>query len=79
VAPQIGLDEQIVTNASETVFDAQISYEFPETSTLAGLKLLAQANNFTDEPTRSFFGVSSQTGTIQRFGRTFFLGATYQF
>jgi phosphoribosylformimino-5-aminoimidazole carboxamide ribotide isomerase len=79
VAPQIGLDEQIVTNASETVFDAQISYEFPETSALARLKLLAQANNFTDEPTRSFFGVSSQTGTIQRFGRTFFLGATYKF
>jgi len=79
VAPQIGLDEQIVTNASETVFDAQISYEFPETSALGGLKLLAQANNLTDEPTRSFFGVASQTGTIQRFGRTFFLGATYKF
>jgi len=79
VAPQIGLDEQIVTNASETVFDAQASYKFSESNALNGLTLLAQANNLTDEPTRSFFGVPSQTGTIQRFGRTFFLGVTYKF
>ena len=79
VAPQIGLDEQIVTNASETVFDGQLSYQFPSTSSLRGLRLLAQVNNFTDEPTRSYFGSRAQTGTIQNFGRTFYFGGTFEF
>jgi phosphoribosylformimino-5-aminoimidazole carboxamide ribotide isomerase len=79
VSPQIGVSELIITSAPETVVDAQISYEFPETSILKGLKLLAQANNLTDEPTRTFFGQREQTGTLQNFGRTFFLGATYKF
>lgn len=79
VAPQIGLNEQIVTNASETVFDAQLSYEFPASSALRGLTILAQANNFTDEPTRSYFGQQAQTGTIQYFGRQYFLGASFKF
>ena len=79
VSPQIGVSELIITSAPETVIDAQLSYDFPETSILKGLKLLAQANNLTDEPTRTFFGQQAQTGTIQNFGRTFFLGATYKF
>ncbi|WP_375421381.1 TonB-dependent receptor [uncultured Sphingomonas sp.] len=79
VAPQFGLSEQIVTNAAETVFDAQMSYEFPEGSALSGMTLLAQANNFTDEPTRSYFGQSAQTGTLQYFGRQFYLGASFRF
>ena len=79
VSPQIGISELIISSAPETVIDAQISYEFPETSVLKGLKLLAQANNLTDEPTRTFFGQRAQTGTLQNFGRTFFLGATYKF
>ena len=79
VAPQIGISELIVTNASETVFDAQVSYAFPDDSLLKGFKVLAQANNFTDEPTRSFFGTTAQTGTLQFFGRTFFLGTTFNF
>lgn len=79
VAPQFGLNEQIVTNAAETVFDAQMSYEFPESSALGGLTILAQANNFTDEPTRSYFGQTAQTGTLQYFGRQFYLGASFRF
>jgi iron complex outermembrane recepter protein len=79
VSPQIGISELVISSGSETIVDAQISYEFPETSILKGLKLLAQANNLTDEPTRTFFGQREQTGTIQNFGRTFFLGATYKF
>lgn len=79
VAPQFGLSEQIVTNAAETVFDAQMSYEFGDNSFLPGLTLLAQANNFTDEPTRSYFGQTAQTGTIQYFGRQFYLGASLKF
>ncbi|MGU3391280.1 TonB-dependent receptor [Sphingomonas sp. M1A8_2b] len=79
VAPQFGLSEQIVTNAAETVFDAQMSYEFPEGSALSGMTILAQANNFTDEPTRSYFGQTAQTGTLQYFGRQFYLGASFKF
>ncbi len=79
VSPQIGISELIITSAPETVIDAQISYEFTNSSIFKGLKLLAQANNLTDEPTRTFFGQEEQTGTIQNFGRTFFLGATYKF
>ncbi|HEX8388657.1 MAG TPA: TonB-dependent receptor [Sphingomonas sp.] len=79
VAPQFGLNEQVVTNAAETIFDAQMSYEFPADSALAGFTLLAQANNFTDEPTRSYFGQQAQTGTLQYFGRQFYLGASVRF
>ncbi len=79
VAPQVGTEEQIVTNASELVIDAQISYTFQEGSALNGLKLLVQGTNLTDEPTRSFFGTQAQTGTIQNFGRSVFVGASFKF
>lgn len=79
VSPQIGISELILTSAPETVIDAQLSYEFPQESLLHGLKLLAQVNNLTDEPTRTYFGQQAQTGTIQKFGRTFLLGATFKF
>jgi phosphoribosylformimino-5-aminoimidazole carboxamide ribotide isomerase len=79
VSPQIGISELVLTSAPETVVDAQLSYEFQEGSALRGLKLLAQANNLTDAPTRTYFGQEAQTGTIQNFGRTFFLGATFSF
>lgn len=79
VSPQIGISELILTSAKETVIDAQVSYAFPETSALKGLKLLAQANNLTDEPTRTYWSNRAQTGTLQNFGRVFFLGATFEF
>ncbi len=79
VAPQVGIDEQIVTNASEFVVDAQVSYTFQEGSPLNGLKLLIQGTNLTDEPTRSFFGAQAQKGTIQKFGRSVFVGASIKF
>lgn len=79
VSPQIGISELILTSTPETIFDAQISYLFPKNSFLSGLKLLAQANNLTDEPTRTFFGQTAQTGTIQNFGRTFYIGGSFSF
>ncbi|WP_374137800.1 MULTISPECIES: TonB-dependent receptor [unclassified Sphingomonas] len=79
VSPQIGISELILTSTPETIFDAQISYQFPKNSILSGLKLLAQANNLTDEPTRTFFGQTAQTGTIQNFGRTFYIGGSFSF
>lgn len=79
VSPQIGISELVVSSGSELVFDTQVSYEFDDKSPLSGIKLLFQVNNLTDEETRTFFGQRAQTGTIQNFGRTFFLGATAQF
>lgn len=79
VAPQVGLNEQITGNASETVVDAQMSYAFQPDSALDGLTLYLQGNNLTDAPTRSFFGLEEQTGTLQRFGRVFYAGATFKF
>lgn len=79
VAPQFGLNEQITGNASETVVDAQVSYAFQPDSALNGLTLYLQGNNLTDAPTRSFFGLEEQTGTIQQFGRVFYAGATFKF
>jgi iron complex outermembrane recepter protein len=78
VAPQFGLNEQITFNNSETIVDLQTSYEFQEGS-LKGLKLLGQITNVTDSPTKSYFGQQSQTGTIQYFGRQYYVGASFKF
>lgn len=74
VSSQMSIDEQITNYASETVVDVQTSYEMTE-----NLKLLFQVNNLTDEPTKSYFGTQAKTGTIQFFGRQFYLGAVYTF
>jgi len=79
ISPQVGLDEQLPNTNSEFVLDYQASYEFPEDSALAGVTLLFQANNLTDEPVTTFFGDEEATGTIQFFGRQFFFGASYTF
>lgn len=79
ISPQIGINQQLPFTNSELVIDYQASYKFPETSRLKGFTLLAQANNLTDEPVRTFFGSEAQTGTLQFFGRQFFFGASYTF
>ncbi len=79
VSPQVGLNQQLPFTNSELVVDYQASYDFPEDSNFAGLTLLFQANNLTDEPVRTFFGNEAQTGTLQYFGRQFFFGASYSF
>ncbi|HBK57143.1 MAG TPA: TonB-dependent receptor [Xanthomonadales bacterium] len=64
---------------SETVFDAQVSYEF-QSGRLKGLTLLGQANNLTDEPFTTFEqGNSRLVIDRQEFGRTFLFGASYRF
>jgi len=57
---------------AETVIDYQASYQVND-----GLGLLFQVNNLTDEPTKSYFGNQNKTGTLQYFGREFYLGFTY--
>jgi len=72
VSEQWGVNEQVVNFGGETVIDYQASYQVSE-----NLGMVFQVNNLTDEPTKSYFGTESKTGTQQYFGRQFFLGLTY--
>lgn len=72
VSEQVAVEAQTVNYDGETVVDYQASYQLNE-----NLGVVFQVNNLTDEPTKSYFGVKAQTGTIQYFGRQIFLGMTY--
>ncbi|MFT5003997.1 MAG: iron complex outermembrane receptor protein [Flavobacteriales bacterium] len=72
VSEQVAVEAQTVNYDDELVIDYQASYQVTE-----NLGMVFQVNNLTDEPTKSYFGVQSQTGTIQYFGRQLFLGMTY--
>ncbi|MCU4676096.1 TonB-dependent receptor [Catenovulum sp. 2E275] len=72
VSDQTAIDTQIVNYDAETVLDYQASYKITEE-----LSVLFQANNLTDAPTKSYFGTEAKTGTIQYFGRQFYLGVNY--
>ncbi|MBX2859543.1 MAG: TonB-dependent receptor [Cellvibrionaceae bacterium] len=72
VSDQVATEAQTVFFSGETVVDYQASYNFTDS-----LSVVFQVNNLTDEPTRSYFNSEDQTGTIQFFGRQFFLGVTY--
>ncbi len=74
VSSQVGINEQITNFDSELVVDFQFGYQFND-----NLKMLFQVNNLTDEPTKSYFGQQAMTGTLQFFGRQYFLGAVYSF
>ena len=65
--------------AAETVVDAQIGYEF-QSGPLEGLSILAQVNNLTDEPFKTFEnGDERRTIDYQSYGRTFAVGMNYRF
>ena len=65
--------------AAETVIDAQIGYEF-QSGPLEGLSVLAQVNNLTDEPFKTFEnGDQRRTIDYQSYGRTFAVGVNYRF
>jgi len=65
--------------AAETIVDAQIGYEF-QAGPLEGLSVLAQVNNLTDEPFKTFQnGDERQTIDYHRYGRTFAVGLNYRF
>ncbi|WP_292070537.1 TonB-dependent receptor [Brevundimonas sp. UBA7534] len=65
--------------AAETVIDAQIGYEF-RSGPLEGLSVLAQVNNLTDEPFKTFEnGDERRTIDYQSYGRTFAVGVNYRF
>jgi TonB-dependent receptor len=74
VSEQVAVEAQTVNFHGETVIDYQASYQIND-----NFGVLFQVNNLTDEPTRSYFGEETNTGTIQFFGRQYFVGANYSF
>ncbi|WP_076410663.1 TonB-dependent receptor [Shewanella sp. UCD-KL12] len=72
VSEQVAVESQLAFFDSETIFDYQASYAFDN-----GLKMLFQVNNLTDEANKTYFGEPHQTGTIQSFGRQYYMGVSY--
>lgn len=66
---------------AETIVDAQIGYDFPDTSALGGLSVYVQGQNLTDQPFVSQFNVPVPEAVIdnQEYGRRFLAGFTYKF
>ena len=77
--PGFGAVGQFVLVEGETIFDAQVAYEF-RGGPLEGLSLVGQVENFTDE---EFVTLQGPTDLFVRdfnqFGRTFLFGAAYKF
>ncbi|QNK02983.1 TonB-dependent receptor [Dyella telluris] len=71
---QMAVNNQMVTFAAETVYDFQASYAFTDQ-----WRAVVQVLNISNQPTRTYFGSDpSQTGTIQYFGRTTYLGVEFK-
>jgi iron complex outermembrane receptor protein len=70
--PTIGADNQL---------DAQIGYTFQPGSRLNGLGILLQVSNVLNSPYRTYFDVGGvQTlETVEKYGRSWLLGASYHF
>jgi len=63
----------------ENVTDAQVSYTFSDSSSLAGLTLLLQGTNLTNEPYRTYAGSTDRPLEYVEWGRTYMLGVNYKF
>jgi iron complex outermembrane receptor protein len=74
-----GLDRQYVL--AETIFDAQVGYDFPTTSDLAGLSVFISGENLNNErsATLTFADDPNSWLKYQVYGRRFLAGATYKF
>lgn len=71
---QIAVNNQLVTFASETVYDFQATYNITKQ-----LSVVYQMLNMSNQPTKTYFGGNpQQTGTIQYFGRTSYLGVNFK-
>lgn len=71
---QIAVTNQLVTFAAETVYDFQASYNITKQ-----LSVVYQMLNLSNQPTKTYFGGNpQQTGTIQYFGRTSYLGVNFK-
>jgi iron complex outermembrane recepter protein len=75
----LSLANTTVSIAAETVFDAQLGFDFTEYGA-DGLTLLLQVNNLTNEPFTTFQNADRrQVRDFQNYGRTFFMGFNYRF
>ncbi len=74
VANQVAVETQEVFYADESVIDYQASYKLEN-----GVEFVFQVNNLTDEPSKTYFGSQDQTGSIQYFGRQYFVGVNYKY
>lgn len=76
-------DAQTQTVLAETIFDAQVGYDFPNSSSLAGLSLYLQGQNLTNERLATVVDEASTNDTAflryQTFGRRYVAGFTYKF
>lgn len=63
----------------ENITDAQVSYSFGTESALAGMTLLLQASNLTDESYRTYSGTEDRPLERIEWGRTYLLGVNYRF
>ncbi len=63
----------------ENVTDAQVSYTFSDSSAMAGLTLLLQGTNLTNEPYRTYAGTTDRPLEYVEWGRTYMLGLNYTF
>lgn len=73
------LDRQQVL--AETIFDAQVGYDFQPSSALSGLSVYVQGQNLTDERQATIAIASSPDSWLkyQTYGRRFLIGASYKF
>ena len=72
ISKQVGVEPELAFFEEETVVDYQASYTLDN-----GINFVFQVNNLTDEPSKTYFGNTTQTGTLQSFGRQVFLGLNY--
>ena len=63
----------------ENILDAQVSYSFPESSSLKGLSLQLQAQNLTDEAYRTYAQTKDRPLEYIKWGRTLMFGVNYKF
>lgn len=76
----LGFSTKQVDIVGETIWDAQIGYDFGEAGheSLAGLSVTFQVQNLTEEPFTSLQGNALQVRDYQDYGRTFLLGFSYK-
>jgi TonB-dependent receptor len=63
----------------EEITDAQVSYTFADDSALAGLSVLFQVSNLTDESYRTYAESKDRPLEYIEWGRTYLLGVNYKF
>ena len=63
----------------EDQVDAQVSYSFGESSSLAGLTLTFEASNLTNSPYQTYAGTKDRPLEYIEWGRTYLVGASYKF